>query len=650
MLGLECWWYGPLVFWRILFAAVVPGLAMLAPGQCWGASARDYAVEISAVVEPSRIALSWRPTGDEREWLVRRKGVTAGAWEPGVVLPASQTSFVDSNVALGQSYEYSVTKYPDPTRGSGYIAAGMNIPLVEDRGNIILIVDNTFSLSLGTELARLESDMAGDGWKVIRHDVSRGESPATIRTLIRNDYFAEPSKTRALLLFGHVPVPRSGNYNADDHENHTGAWVADSYYGDVNGDWTDTDVLNISGLREANWNRPGDGKFDQSIIPSDVELAVGRVDMAGLDVFSPRSEEELLRNYLNKNHQYRHGLATHRRRGLIYDGFGESGGDAYAASGWRNFKPLLGEAIEEIGWEEFFPKLNTEDYLWTYAGGGGDQNYMECYGVGVSANFAATEIKGVFHMIFGSYFGDWDAPNNFIRAALASGDSLAVAWAGRPHWFFHHMGLGETIGVSTRVTQNNQGLYYPTNAMRGVHVSLLGDPALRMDLVKPPSNFAASNVNGSLALTWSASSEGGVEGYHLYRATNAKGPFVRITSNPTSQTTFRDTPLPGTYHYMVKTVKLQATPSGSFYNASQGIFVAATMTGQLIPVRISQLSIVSGQIIFECVGSIGQAFVVEQSNEMLNWSSTPVITLTEPSWTFRERLSGGARFYRLRTL
>ena len=59
-------------------------------------------------------------------------------------------------------------------------------------------------------------------------------------------------------------------------------------------------------------------------------------------------------------------------------------------------------------------------------------------------------------MFFGSYFGDWDSPNNFLRAPLATPTyTLTSAWAGRPYWMFHHMALGETIGFSTRLTQNN---------------------------------------------------------------------------------------------------------------------------------------------------------------------------------------------------
>ena len=80
-------------------------------------------------------------------------------------------------------------------------------------------------------------------------------------------------------------------------------------------------------------------------------------------------------------------------------------------------------------------------------------------------NFAASDPQVVFTMFFGSYFGDWDSQNNFLRAALATTNyTLTSAWVGRPYWHFHHMALGETIGFSTRVTQNNQRILYAVNS------------------------------------------------------------------------------------------------------------------------------------------------------------------------------------------
>lgn len=54
------------------------------------------------------------------------------------------------------------------------------------------------------------------------------------------------------------------------------------------------------------YNVPGDGKFDQTFIPSTIELEVGRVDLSDLPAFLPKTERDLLRQYLDKNHNFRH--------------------------------------------------------------------------------------------------------------------------------------------------------------------------------------------------------------------------------------------------------------------------------------------------------------------------------------------------------
>ena len=46
-----------------------------------------------------------------------------------------------------------------------------------------------------------------------------------------------------MFLFGHVPVPYSGDIVPDGHApDHQGAWPCDGFYGDMDGLWTDCSV------------------------------------------------------------------------------------------------------------------------------------------------------------------------------------------------------------------------------------------------------------------------------------------------------------------------------------------------------------------------------------------------------------------------
>src|SRR5206468_3011667 len=215
-----------------------------------------YAVQISATVQssPPQIVLQWLadPYG-ANSYTIYRKGKDATSWGTGVTLSGSATSYADASVSVGSAYEYQIVKAASlGYTGYGYIYSGIAAPATENRGKLILVVANTYAATLANELSRLQSDLIGDGWQVIRHDVASSDSPANVKSLIVNDYNGDPANVRAVFLFAHVPIFRSGTLNYDTH----GArpMPADGFYGDMDGNWSS----------------------NPSFLPSDVELMVGR--------------------------------------------------------------------------------------------------------------------------------------------------------------------------------------------------------------------------------------------------------------------------------------------------------------------------------------------------------------------------------------
>ncbi|HTG45953.1 MAG TPA: fibronectin type III domain-containing protein [Verrucomicrobiae bacterium] len=353
----------------------------------------------------------------------------------------------------------------------------------------------------------------------------------------------------------------------------------------MDGAWTDATVNTQTAERDVNWNVPGDGRFDQSTLPSPVELMMGRVDLSNLTCFSnksnSRSELDLLRQYLNKDHAFRHGELPVERRGLICDNFADKGDDPIGGSAWRAFPGFFGaDNVNEVGWDGFLPAATQGSYLWSYGSGGG--SYYYSMGVATSDDFALQDVKVVFAMFMGSYFGDWNNESNYLRAALGSGWVLASSYSGFPHSIYFPMGIGEPIGYSMWLSQNNHtnGLYEPwVQGTSQVHVSLLGDPSLRMFPVKPVANLASLPEPGVARLSWNAPAEANLEGYLIYRSASAAGPFQKITPSPITATTFTDIPLAGTYTYFVRAVKLETSASGTFLNPSQAAFANVTVTG-----------------------------------------------------------------------
>ncbi len=556
-------------------------LIFLFSGNSFAQTCRDVSVELSAVVQnsPPKITLNWVVNSTTANCFIYRKLKTDKLWGNYITyIPDTIKQFIDSTVVSGISYEYQIIRTDSNSLGYiygyGYINSGIQIPATEKRGKLIMLLDSSFMNSLSFEIQRLENDLEGDGWKVIRHNVSRIATVASVKVLIQNDYYLDTLTTKAVFLLGHVPVPYSGDIFPDGHPNHAGAWPADVYYADMNGIWTDVNVNNVTGDDPRNHNIPGDGKFDQSEIPTDAELQIGRVDFANMPAF-PSSELQLLKNYLDKNHAYRHKLFTPVHRAVIDDNFNYFSGEAPAASGWKNFGPLVGN--NNVIENDYFTTMTSNSYLWSYGCGPG--SYTSAGGIGNTTDFVTSDLQGVFTMIWGSYFGDWDTQNNFLRAALAQGKTLCNAWSGRPHWQFHHMALGENIGYDVLISQNNDSLYYYNYGARFIHIALMGDPTLRNDVVAPVSNLMATVVGTNCNINWSASVDT-VLGYNIYMKTDSMADYIRLNQNIITTTSYTDSCLvyPGTYTYMVSALLLQQSPSGTYYNLSQGISDTALNT------------------------------------------------------------------------
>ncbi len=569
-----------------------------------GQTPRDFAIDLYAVPSTNTpcLTLNWsiRRQGNITAQKIHRRVKGGTAWVKQADLATNATSFVDSTAVPGVEYEYWMERtYTGiyPTTAMGYLSAGVEVPMVESRGKLLLVIDSTMVAPLAPEIEQLQADLTGEGWTVQTMTALRSDTAANVKAQIVAAYNADPVNVKMVYLLGHVPVPYSGSMAPDGHPDHTGAWPADGYYGEMNGTWTDSTVNNTSGSRTQNKNVPGDGKFDQSSFPNFVELMVGRVDLHTMTRAPSTgvSETALLRRYLRRAHDFRMkqgAYAAIPRRSMVRDGFGYFNGENFAIAGW-------GWAFSSVGQAPWAPVDEPPSGQWfspTYAGGrdylvacgNGGGSYETAGTVGHTAEFGLKPSRAVFTTLFGSYFGDWDADNNFMRAVLAgnaTGDSLGLTcfWGGRPNRFMHPMGMGETAAYGMWISQNSAlagGGGYQPNSYAGTHSALMGDPALRLFPVEPPRGLQAASADGRVSLAWSSSTETNLLGYHVYRAPVATGPYTRLTSSALTGTSYADTAVSvGTaYSYMVRTLKREYTPGGSFDNLSVGTPVTVTVS------------------------------------------------------------------------
>ncbi len=258
-----------------------------------------------------------------------------------------------------------------------------------------------------------------------------------IQGLIQNDYKADPSGVKQVLLIGDIATPLS-RLLLDGHTNDPRNFPMDAYYGDVGGDW------------DPNPGFPyGPNEYYNEVLgTSTIELAVGRIDFAGFldpnnpaDIGTPNQppprdrqfEAELTQQYLDRDIAFRTGQLSVQDRAIIETNFVGDG-----AAAFENFGALTGNTnIQTLPTGEYFSQnpapvnpvtgatldndTTLPGALWAYADGGGGLGHSD--GVGTSSDFfdpsAAVNLQNnssphgpatsVFNDMFGSFFGQWDA-------------------------------------------------------------------------------------------------------------------------------------------------------------------------------------------------------------------------------------------------
>lgn len=573
-------------------------LAIAGAAMAQQTAAKDAVVRVWAKISrsPLKIELKWDMFATAQSIKVYKRALTDPTWTSVATLAATDTSYVVPSPTLGQPTEWRIQK--DIYNGSnqlinycnGYVYTGVDVPEEHSRGDLLMLLDQKANDSLKTEIGLAMADMTADGWVVDTAVIQSNMAADKVKNRVKNWFIAKNNPT-ALFIFGHVAVPYSGDMQGtgvatvpmDGHQpDHNGAWVADAYYADMDGAYTDL-VTNVSATRAANQNNPGDGKFDQIFLPSNVELEVSRVDLYNLPSFA-KTEIQLLKQYLDKMHAYKIAAWNIPRRGFIDDRLGYFGAEAPARGAWHSLVPAFGNNITE---GSYFAVLKTSPYLVAHEVSTG--SYTQYVGVGSTADYKDT-VKAVFNSSFGSYFGDWDISDNILRACLASpGYTLTNCWNGRPMFIFHHMALGKSIGFSVKTSQNNYSdgftpEVYPVLFGGGrLHISMQGDPTLRLHMVKMPANLNAAARSGGVQgvdLNWTASADSRIVGYNVYRAPTAKGPFVLVNSSRISGTSATDYhPLANSSVYMVRAVKLDSSASGTYFNQSLGVFKTLNYSG-----------------------------------------------------------------------
>lgn len=519
----------------------------------------------------------------------------------------SASNYTDSTVSSGIHYEYRlgnlVTNWPCDLIYTGwetnaahwwyqYISTGTQVPLHDQRGNVVLLTETALAASLGADIGVLTNDLIGDGYRVFRHDVaavdvtSGGWSAAVsaTRTLVTNDYASDKAATWFLFILGHVPVPYSGASSPGSHVENFGAHPADWFYSSTNAAlWTDSTVSDSTADFPHTRNVPADGKFDQSDVPGVPVMRVGRVDLRNMPAFG-KTEAQLVSQYLARNHEFRHKQYIPREFGLV-----NTNGRPWF--GQNHCTSLFG-TITNYGLNSWIENATNVAKGVLIASSSGSGGYEHDNQLGYTTNWTNAPLYISFASTYGSYYGDWDSTyitNCFLLAPLANAGKVVSTYYCEPTMVPDTSAMNEPVSqellsvaananlsFDSRYIQEGQvpGGSQTTEAVKN-YVSLMGDPTLRLRTVYPVTNVIAATNGSDIALSWTASGDTGLSGYHVYRAPATDlNAFTRLTSTPTNSPYTNASGAASAYRYMVRAVKLESSVNRSFYDISQGAFAS----------------------------------------------------------------------------
>lgn len=521
---------------------------------------------------PGKPVKVYRRQVANQDWTLLKESLEAGA-------------LIDREISQNTLYEYKVeSNYPNNYLNylDRQIIVSTGTRTREPQGILAVVVDQTIQNDISLALKEMVRNWIEDGWQVRiipapRHndDGAPGGNHRNVVELKNNLaslYEDEDPQERlsCIVLIGHVAVPYSGRINPDGH--FFRAWEADLFYGDlVDGQkWTDRerDTPGAQGARV-----PDDGILDPHRFPSSIEVPVGRIDFANLPAFS-QSEPVLISNYLEKVVRYKNGTLTFPPTTACFSSFPHEG-LTYAAfmNQVRNASPITGNNLDRIFEVNIFKK--RDPFLLGVQLGAG--SYDTISNGNASHIFRSSDIaananahRAAFLILDGSYFGNWNTRNNFLRSVLTvENGGLASLWGRQGLVKIHWLNTGMTMGECVVNYANYLTQFGSRGNQANVYIQLMGDPTLTATRELPPTNFTIKRGANSTSFSWDDPENSPV--YLEYTPDGIHGKFEVLTPTP-----LRNNPLildrdvgPG-ITFRLRRVVENDTPSGYWIVLSHG--------------------------------------------------------------------------------
>lgn len=403
----------------------------------------------------------------------------------------------------GKVYEILINAYVNSYNPTIYclVGTGINQQLKNgityiDQKKCLIVIDKKLCDDLGPLVENYRNDLLNEGFEtqilIVEND--KGLKPQDIKERIRPYHI---KGLDYLFIVGDIPVAYSGFQSLDGHIDHLGAWPMDYYYADFLTPYTDKMNGELTALDPRNHNIANDGKFDitdQNLLsrnlfienPSPIHTAYGRLNLDNMPIYQMQSDQtspvttlDLYKDYFQRNSDYRNGKRIFQSNAVAYDAFLDRG-----IQYWFNIHMMANSLtafqssyIPNIPFMWIY-KLMSEDHMFGF--GFGPASYSGIDGLSNTWNNKNFPSQGIFNFVFGSYFGDWDTKDNYLRS-FNTGKGLASVASGWGTIRLHSMAYGDRIGDAVK-TYNNAVYKNQSNLQDTVYPQLtaqvIGDPTL----------------------------------------------------------------------------------------------------------------------------------------------------------------------------
>ena len=393
----------------------------------------------------------------------------------------------------------------------------------ESAGRVAIIVNSDLYPLIEDQLVVWVSDINADGFEALLVQATF-ETVQDLRAALNLAWHSEEGLVGCILV-GDFPVPWYAIF--DDEGEIADDFPCDLYYEDLDGEFMDSDS---DGMFDGHVDGDGNTKPD---------IWLGRV------LASPMSgdEAELVRRYLERNHQYRLGdiEAPHRALLFVDDDWADLAVDWEDALGWLYDDIRIITDYEKTNAEEYLKRLHN-GYEWVDVMVHSDPgahyfSYRGVYSMLYNSDLRTATMNCLFYVPFAcsnsryvepDYMGGWYIfGENSLGLSVIGSTKAGSLYYGED--MYKKLSEGKCLGEAFRSWFVQQAPYTDDSVAWFYGLTFLGDPTLRPPDTAPPQpptyfHSEPSDEGDGLRLLWEAPDAADLAGYRLYYDTDGTYP------------------------------------------------------------------------------------------------------------------------------